>query len=182
MAEPVEQPGDDVVGDPVESLVAGEVGFVDQSAQRVGDVFGSHSTSCAVECAHPVRSNASRISMISLSSFLTGPHGPRVHDNTERTAGGTTLNGPTRRQSRQPPREISCPHDGRCGVCLQGDWPARCQSWAPTWHWLPSTGWSRRELEGERGLGHALFIHAEAELFHVAGPDFDLGEYVEGER
>jgi len=38
------------------------------------------------------------------------------------------------------------------------------------------------EFEGERGLRHALLVHAEAELFHVAGPDFDLGEYVEGER
>jgi len=38
VAEPVDQPGADVVGVRVEAGVAGEVGFVDQPAQRVGDL------------------------------------------------------------------------------------------------------------------------------------------------
>ncbi len=41
-------------------------------------VFGSASHSGAAECATPVASNASRISMISLSDFFTVPPGRRL--------------------------------------------------------------------------------------------------------
>lgn len=96
-------------------------------------VFGSTFAMPAAECAQPVVSNASRISMISLSDFFTVPpvnrlvRGQRPRASTRRDALlRTDTNGPL-----SAAREISCPQQGRCRVRLQGDWQVRCHLSGP---------------------------------------------------
>jgi hypothetical protein len=73
------------------------------------------SSICAAECAHPVASNASKISMISLSDFFTVPpvRPARVVEDLERCPGGTLT--PDRHD------QSSCPRKGRSAVREEGD-------------------------------------------------------------
>ncbi len=95
-------------------------------------VFGSALHSGAAECATPVASSASRISMISLSDFFTVPPGPLagVFTATEPTPGGTR--SLDRHVTVLPgQRKISCPPDGNRHVRLQRSWRVRCHASLP---------------------------------------------------
>src|SRR3954471_2074663 len=97
-------------------------------------VFGSTPANSAAECAHPVASNASRISMISLSDFFTIPpsdslgrrQSPRANPRRH-----LTFRTDTTAHNNLPNREISCPQEGKWRVRLQGSWTVRCETSAP---------------------------------------------------
>jgi hypothetical protein len=78
-------------------------------------VLASTPTKGAAECAHPVASKASRISMISLSDFFTvPPRGPLVSGQRPRALPRRDPHlGPTRPVPDSLEREISYPRRGR---------------------------------------------------------------------
>src|SRR6266508_5413490 len=77
-------------------------------------VFGSQPANAAAECGQRVRSNASRISMISLSHFVNGSsggHSIRVEPSSEPAGGAAVVDTDV---------EISCPLTGKCRVRQPG--------------------------------------------------------------
>jgi len=115
-ASDADQPGAAMAAIRHQAAGSRPAGAAPDGAQGAAPTPEEDYANAAAECAQPVTSNASRISMISLSDFFTVPplgFVSCVVRDLETSPGGTLRFGPTRRADPPAQREISCPQKGK---------------------------------------------------------------------